>query len=213
MSFYTGTQCELLYAMPGSGAAATGTTATAQNLTLNTTANPGLPPSLPANFFSYQAGPSVGKSLLIKGGGWWTTGSTSVTLTLTFVLDSTPGTYNAAGLLGATGAFTTAISISNGAWDFELLATAVALGTGATGLKLNGVGHVNIGTANNAAVATFSSSGGQSNPAGVVMIGAPQTGTSLNASTAYSLDVFASWSTTTGGPTITMTNLLVFGLN
>ena len=68
--FYTGTQCELLYAMPGSGTAATGTTATAQNLALNATGHPGLRFQLPANFFNFSSGTSLGKSLLIKGGGW-----------------------------------------------------------------------------------------------------------------------------------------------
>lgn len=212
MSFYTGTQCELLYAMPGSGSAVTGTTATTQLLTQNSTTAPGLPYQLPANFFTQQSGGGLGKSLLIKGGGWWSTGATSVTLTLSFVLDATAGTYAAGGLLGATGAFTTAISITNGAWDFEYLVTCSALATGAHTV-LNGVGHVNIGAANNAAVATFSSASIGTSNCGTIMIGAPQTGTLITNSTAYFLDVFASWSTTTNSPTITMTNLLVFGLN
>ena len=82
------------------------------------------------------------------------------------------------------------------------------MGTGAHTV-LNGVGHVNIGTANNAAVATFSSVAGSRTAANTLMIGAPQTGHHcITASTAYFLDVFASWSTTTASPTITMTNLL-----
>lgn len=210
MSFYTGTQCELLYAMPGSGAAATGTTATTQLLTLNATTSPGLPYQLPANFFTQQSGTGIGKSLLIKGGGYWSTGATSVTCTLTFALDSAAGTYTT--LLASTGAFTTAISITSGAWDFELLVTCSALGTGAHTI-LNTVGHVNIGTGSNAAVATFSSSGGQSNPCGTLMLGAPQTGVTITNTSAYFVDAFASWSTTTNSPTITMSNLLIFGLN
>ena len=211
MSFYTGTQVELLYAMPGSGAAATGTTATAQNLALNSTTSPGLGFALPAGFFNMMSGTTLGKSLLIKGGGWFTTTSTSMTATLTFAFDATAGTYVSSGLLGATGAFTPTVSITNGAWDFEMLATATLLGTGAH-VQLNAVGHVNWGPANNAAAATFSSAG-VSNAANTLMIGAPQTGTLLTASTPYFLDVFASWSTTTGSPTITMTNLMIFGLN
>jgi hypothetical protein len=211
VSFYTGTQCELLYAMPGSGAAATGTTATAQNLALNSTTSPGVNFALPANFFNFMSGTSLGKSLLIKGGGWFSTTSTSMTCTLTFALDATAGTYVSAGLIGATGAFTPAVSVSNGAWDFELLLTATLLGTGAH-VALNGVGHVNWGSANDAAVATFSSAG-VSGAANTLMICSPQTATLITASVPYFLDVFASWSTTTGGPTITMTNLLIFGLN
>jgi hypothetical protein len=212
MSFFTGTQVELLYAMPSAGAAATGTTATTQLLAQNSTIAPGLPYYLPANFFNQQSGSGPGKSLLLKGGGWWTTGSTSVTLTLSFYADTTAGTTAGGTLLCATGAFTTAISITNGAWDFEILVTCSALATGAH-TNLNAVGHLNIGTGNNAAVATFSSASNGTNPCGTVMIGAPNAGALITSTSSYAIDPFASWSTTTGGPTITMTNFLIFGLN
>ena len=212
MSFFTGTQCELLYAMPGSGTAATGTTVTTQLLAQNSTTAPGLAYAIPGNFFSQQSGGGPGKSLLLKGGGFWSTGSTSVTLTLSWYMDTAAGNTSGGTLLAATGAFTTAISITSGAWDFEILVTCSALASGAH-TNLNAVGHVNIGTGNNAAVATFSSSNAASNACGTVMIGAPNSGALITSSTAYYIDPFASWSTTTGGPTITMSNFMIFGLN
>ena len=207
MSFYTGTQTELLYAMPGSGAAVTSTTATTQLLSANSTTM--LPYQLPAGFFTQQSGGGIGKSLLIKGGGWFTVGSTADTCTLSFVLDTTLGTYLT--LMAATGAITPVVSITDGCWEFEILVTCTALGTGAN-TKLNAVGHVFWGPGNNAAAPTFSSAGVTSG-GGVVMIGAPQSGVTITNSNAYYLDLYAQWSATTGSPTITMTNFLVFGLN
>jgi len=207
MSFYTGTQCELLYAMPGSGSAVTGTAATTQLLSQNSAT--GIPYTLPAYFFNQQSGAGLGKTLLLKGGGNFTLGSTADTITLTWALDTTAGTF--ATTLAATGAVTPVVSITNGAWEFEILVTCSALGSGAN-TKLSAVGHLFWGPANNAAAPTFASNGATS-AAGVAMIGAPQTGVTITSSTAYVFDVYASWSATTGSPTLTMTNFLIFGLN
>lgn len=207
MSFYTGTQAELLYAMPGSGAAVTSTTATTQLLSQNSST--ALPYALPAAFFTQQSGGGLGKSLLLKGGGWFTVGSTADTCTLTWALDTTAGTYGT--LLAATGAITPVVSITDGCWEFEILVTCVALGSGANS-KLNAVGHVFWGPGNNAAAPTFASNGVTSG-GGVVMVGAPQSGVTITNTNAYNLEVYASWSATTGSPTITMTNYMIFGLN
>ena len=207
MSFYTGTQCELLYAMPGSGAAVTSTTATTQLLTQNSTT--GVPYTLPAYFFTQQSGGGPGKSLLLKGGGWFTLGSTADTLTFTMALDSTAGTYGI--LLAASGAITPVVSITDGAFEFEVIVTCTALGSGAH-TTLNAVGHLFWGPANNAAAPTFASNGVTSG-GGVVMIGAPQSAVTITNSTAYNVEAYASWSATTGSPTLTLTNFLIFGLN
>lgn len=209
MSFYTGTQCELLYAMPGSGTAVTGTVATAQLLSPAAT-DTHAPFQLPAGFFNFMSGTTLGKSLLIKGGGNFTTSSTANTLTWTFALDTTLGTL--LNKVAGTGAITPVASITNGAWDFELIVTATQVGAGTSATSLNAVGHLNMGQANNAVTANFTGSG-SSQGANNVMIGAPQTAVAVNYNLAYFLDVYASWSGTVGGPTLTMTNLLVFGLN
>jgi hypothetical protein len=124
-------------------------------------------------------------------------------------MDTTAGTYGT--LLAATGATTPVVSITNGAWEFEILVTCVALGSGANS-KLNAVGHVFWGPGNNASAPTFASAGATSS-AGVVMVGAPQSGVTITNTNAYYLESYASWSATTGSPTITMTNFMVFGLN
>ena len=206
MSFYTGTQCELLYAMP---AAAPSVSATATTSILSANSTTLLPYQLPAAFFTQQSGGGVGKSLLIKCGGFFTVGGTADTITLAFYLDTTAGTQLT--LLAQTGAITPVVSITNGCWEAELLVTCSALGTGANS-KLNAVGHVFWGPGNNAAAPTFTSNG-ETSFAGVTMIGAPQTGVTITNTNAYYIDAYAWWSATTGSPTITMSNFLIFGLN
>jgi len=206
MSFYTGTQCELLYAMP---AAAPSVSATATTSILSANSATLLPYQLPAAFFTQQSGGGVGKSLLMKGGGFFTLGATADVLTLAFYMDTTAGTPLT--LMASTGGITPVVSITNGCWEFELLVTCSALGSGANS-KLNAVGHVFMGPGNNAGAATFASAAATS-AAGVAMIGAPQTGVTITNTNAYYLDVYASWSATTNSPTITMSNFLIFGLN
>src|SRR6266702_3075304 len=181
MSFITGTQTELLYAMPTSAAAVTAAANTVMSYP-NTTTFPAY--TLTRSFFA-QGGFIVGKSLLIKGGGWFTT---------------TAGTLSA--LKASTGAFTPTASVTNGAFEFEVLFTQTASGPSGTA---NAVGHLFWGTGNNAAVASPQ----------IFMIGAPNAGIALiNPTTPdYFVEAFSSWSLTTGAPTITLTNFLIFGLN
>jgi hypothetical protein len=201
VSFVTGTQCELLYALPASATAVTAASATV--LSASSTTNPAF--QLPAYFFSNTYG--VGKSLLLKGGGWFTVGSTAVTDIFQVGLDTTAGTL--ATVIAKTGTFTTVASVTDGAFDFEVMLTATAIGSSGT---LNAVGHMHWGPANNAAAPTQSaySSTLSGQP---MMIGTPQTAVSFNNSTAYFLELFNTWSVTTGAPTITLTNFFVFGLN
>ena len=206
MSFYTGTQCELLYAMP---AAAPSVSATATTSILSANSTTLLPYQLPAAFFTQQSGGGVGKSLLIKGGGFFTLGATADTVTIALYMDTTAGTQLT--LMAQSGAITPVVSITNGCWEFEILVTCAALGSGANS-KLNAVGHIFWGPGNNAAAPTFASNG-QTSAAGVTMIGAPQTGVTITNTNAYYLDLYAWWSATTNSPTITLTNYMIFGLN
>lgn len=196
MSGFTGGQCELLYAMPASGPAVTAAATTVMSAP-NTTTFPAYSiPAGPNGFFS-----QVGKSLLIKGGGWFTTSSTAMTQTISIGFDSTAGTLSA--LKCATGAFTPVASITNGAFEFEVVATCTALGASA---NVNAVGRLTWGPGNNANVSANSQ---------VFVIGAPNAGIALANpwTTTYYVEAFAAWSLTTGAPTITLTNFLVFGLN
>ncbi len=201
MSFLTGTQVECLYAMPGSAAAVTAAATTVMSYP-NTTTFPAY--TLSRAFFA-QGGYTVGKSLLIKGGGWFTTSSTAMTQTIAVGFDTTAGTLSA--LKCSTGAFTPQASITNGAFEFEVMCTQTASGPSGT---MNAVGHLLWGTGNNAATGTNAA------PTNITMaMGAPNAGIALinPTTTDYFVEAFSSWSLTTGAPTITLTNFLIFGLN
>lgn len=207
MSFVTGTQAELLYAMPASGAAVTA--AAAAILSGTTAANP--PYGLPPNFFSQASGNGPGKSLLIKGGGWYTVGTTAVTDIIKIGLNTTQNTASIAVTLGATGAWTTVISQSNVAFAFELMCTLTVPGKAGTNCSMNSVGTLLIGQANNAANPTLQTVGAQW--ATPIMIGAPQTAVAFDPTVTQYVEVSNQWSVTTGAPTATLTNFYVLGLN
>src|SRR6185437_9036674 len=109
MSYETPTVTELLYAMPASGVAVTAAAATI--LSGTTAANP--PYGLRAGFFNQSSGNGPGKSLWIRGGGFYTVGTTAVTAITKIGLNTTQNTAAIAVTLGATGAWTTVISQSN----------------------------------------------------------------------------------------------------
>ena len=211
MSFTTGTQAELLYAMPASGAATTAAAATIISGT--TAANP--PYLLPAGFFAIAGGTNPGKSLLIKGGGWFTVGSTAVTDVIQVGLNTTAGTGTPAIVLAKTGAFTTLINWTTAAFDFEVMVTATALGAAAGGGSFNCCGSVSLGAANNADAPTLGTMGTTTTAslASKIMMGAPNTPLAFTTTTAYYVEVSNTWSATTGAPSITLTNFYVFGLN
>lgn len=210
MSFVTGTQTELLYAMPASGGATTAAAATIISGT--TAANP--PYLLPGGYFGPQSGGGAGKSLLIKGGGWLTVGGTAVTDVFQVGLNTTAGTGTPAIVLAKTGAFTTLINWTTAAFDFEVMVTATAPGLSGTG-TFNGVGSISLGAGNNAAVPTLGTMGTSTTNslASKIMMGTPNTAVNFTSSTAYYVEVSNTWSATTGSPSITLTNFYVFGLN
>lgn len=205
MSFLTGTQCELLYAMPASGAATTAAVATTMSGT--TAANP--PYALPANFFSPQGGTTPGKSLLIKGGGTWATPTATRTTNFKIGFNTTANTGTPAILLGGTGTLTTVITTATASFDFELLVTCTVQGVGATAATLNTIGWVEYGIGNNAATGTFGTYG--ANNASRFLIGIPTV--TFNTLTSYYIECSNTWDATTNAPTITLTNYMIFGLN
>jgi hypothetical protein len=196
MSFLTGTQTELLYSMPAAATAATAAATTVMTAS-NATTFPAY--QLPAGFFGPNGG--IGRSLLIKAGGWFTTSSTGMTQTISASLDAAAGTQSGQ-ILGSTGAFTPTASITDGVWTLELMVTCASIGV-STSATLNSVGSLLWGTGNNAATAT----------AVTLMMGAPQTPVTFNSTSAYYVELFEHWSVTTGAPTITCTNFMIFGCN
>ena len=207
MSFYTGTQTELLYAMPATGPTVTAAAATICSGT--TAANP--PYGLPAGYFAQNSGAGPGKSLLIKGGGRYTVGSTAVTDIIKIGLNTTQNTAAIAVTLGATGAWTTVASQTDVAFAFDLMVTMTVPGKAGTNGSFNCVGTLLIGQANNAANPTLQTVGAQW--ATPIMIGAPQTAAAFDPTVTQYVEVSNQWSVTTGAPTMTLTNFYVFGLN
>jgi hypothetical protein len=98
------------------------------------------------------------------------------------------------------------------AFEFEILVTLTVPGQGGgTNASVNALGHVLIGQANNAANPTLQTVGAQW--ATPIMIGTPQTAVTFDPTSTQYVEVFNTWSATTGSPTATLTNFFVFGLN
>lgn len=207
MSGYTGTQTELLYAMPATGPTVTAAAATVMSGT--TAANP--PYAMPLDYFWQKSGGGAGKSMLIKGGGWYTIGGTAVTTVFQIGLNSTAGTGAIALPFGKTGTLTTVINVTSGIFGFEVLVTGTAPGFGSTAGSLNAFGWVEFGIGNNAATGTFGTY--SNNNASRFLIGTAQTAIAPVPSTQYYIECSNTWNVTTGAPTIVLTNYLIFGLN
>jgi len=208
MSYLYGTQMECFYSMPASGSAVTAAAITVLNG--STAANP--EPLLPAGFFAQGSGNGPGKAIYMRGGGWFTVGTTAVTTAFTVGLDTTAGTL--ATTLGKTGTITTIASVSDGIWEFEFLLTCTAVGTAGTTGTLQGFGNVTYSAGNNAQTGTMGTFGTTNSTfCNQFFLGAPQSTISFTNTTNYYLDVYNTWSATTGSPTITMTNYYIFGLN
>jgi hypothetical protein len=196
MSFYTGTQVELLYAQPAN---CTAVTAAAQTVLTGTPAASNPPYQLPAYFFNPGDG-GVGKHLRITGGGFFTVGSTAVTEVIELSFDPTKASRTGAITLAKTGAFTTTANVTNGAWYLDALITCQQVGTTT---NLNVLGTLDWGTGNNAATVINAS----------YMLGAPNTSAAIDNSVAYYPELWGTWSVTTGAPSITCTQLNIYGCN
>ena len=200
MSFLTGTQAELLYAMPQSGAAVTGTassgSAAGGPLLAGGIANTFPAFQLPAYFFPDTYG--VSRSVIIEGGGSFTIGTAAPTMKFSVYLDTAIGGVST--LLCATGAFTTTASVS-GNWLFRILVTCTGVGTSGT---LNTTGLLHWGTTG---LTTTVGVPGYTMGAGTT------TPITFNNSSAYYIEPYAFFSATTNSPTMSMLNFFVWGLN
>ena len=200
MSFYTGTQVELLYCQPANG---TAVTAAAQTVLTGMPAASNPPYQLPAYFFpSGQAG--IGKHLRITAGGFFSTGTiTTLTYACALSFDTTKGTHGTdVAKTGAVPVNTTPAmtSITNGAWYLDCLITCQQVGTT---MNLNALGTLDLGAANNATTTVNLG----------LMIGAPNSSIALDNSVAYFPELWWTWSVTTGAPTVTCSQFNIYGCN
>jgi hypothetical protein len=193
VSFITGTQMELLYCLPAN---CTAVTAAAQTQLNGTPAASNPPYQLPAYFFPNST--ATGKHLRVTAGGFFTVGTTAVTNVIELSFDSSINTHGIT--IAKTGAFTTTASVTNGAFYFDCMITCQQVGTTT---NLNAVGTLDWGTGANAA--TVANVG--------YMIGAPNTSAVINNATPYWIDLWNTWSVVTGSPTITLTQLNIYGCN
>jgi len=202
LSFLTGTQAELLYAMPATGVAITGTVSTASTniLTPATGSATQQPFQLPAYFFGGTGG-SQGKSLLVQGGGTLLNGATTQTMRFALYCNATVNVQGT--LLAATGLFSpfgTTVS-QTGTFFFEALITCTQAGTATT---LNTVGRFMCGPSANTATNTGS----------VTMLMSSSTQpTGIDNKAAQYLEAYAHFGATTTTQAATLTNFLVWGLN
>jgi hypothetical protein len=207
VSFYADAPAELIYAMPNVGQAVVGTvtsgTAAGGPMLGGGAAGVAslIPPcELPHNYFS-----KVSKAIMIEGVGIYSLGSSIPTIKFGISLDSALGTQGT--VLATTGAFTVdTTSRAAMAFNFRVLATCTAVGVSGT---LQSWGWLNWGmvpTLTTTVVApqiTYTMSAGTTTP---VAFNTSQT-------TPVYIEPMAWWSSSSTGPSITLTQLFVWGLN
>jgi hypothetical protein len=208
MSFYGDAPAELIYAMPGIGGAVTNTvtsgSAAGGPLLGGGGAGAGslIPPcEIPHGYFSKQ-----GKALLVEGMGVYSLGSTVPTMKFALYLDNAVGGTPTT-LLAATGAFT-ADTTSRAAMGFNFRVYVTATQVGVNGL-LQCWGWLNWGM-----VASLTTTVAAPQ---ITYVMGPATTTAISFNTTQTTPVYlspyASWSTSSTGPSITLTQMFVWGLN
>lgn len=192
MSWTTGTQAELLAA----------NTAVGTNYNTFTSAQYIGPSStgsgyLPANFFLPNLG--VGKTLYVKAFGILGTTSTP-NLTVGLSANTTQGTYNSSGIFATTGAVASPSGATTVPWELDVLITCVT--TGSSGSFLADGQFKIYPTTTSVQSERCSSSAAN-----------PNTALTLSTESAYYVEMFATWGTSSASNLIQVYNIAVMGLN
>ena len=195
MSWTTGTQAELLAANTAVGS--TYNTFTSAEYIGPSNTGSGY---LPANFFPPNLG--TGKTLLVKAFGILGTTGTP-TLTVGVSANTTQGTYNSSGVFAVTPSITASSGVTTVPWELDVLITCSA--TGASGSFLAD-GMFKIYNAATSATA-WNASRCSSSTAN------PNTALTLSTESAYYVELFASWGTSSSSNLIQVYNVAVLGLN
>jgi hypothetical protein len=201
MTFFTGTQTEVLYCMPASGATLATTTGTV--LSGNSTSNP--PYQLPAlNALWGAPSYAVGRAIKVIARGVFDSSAAS-NMTIGCYLDPTQNSTSAQITLAATGALSwPATTTGNFELEFDIVVQSIGVGTTACNLVTGGLLSVGIG-ANASATAASTYMVGNTNSAGTV------TAIGVNPATSYYLEIWATQAATTR--TTQLTQFLVYGQN
>lgn len=194
MSFVTGTACELLYASTAVSAAKASWTT---EVTCNDTTTMGVQARIPADFWLPNSN-SVGRGLRIVARGIL---SSTGTPTYTFTIRSgTAAAINTAILLG-TAALTTGSGVTNQIWEMQGDVILTTMGAAGNNSTVRGVGtFISPGTANKIDPAW----GGGATPGTVATVD-----TSITNFVNFNIACSAS----SASNTVTIQQLLVFGLN
>jgi hypothetical protein len=159
---------------------------------------------LPANFFLPSYG--AGKSVLVKAYG--TIGTTGTpTFQIGISANTTQGTYNSSGVLAtspllAGSPLTLGSGLSNASWELEVLVSCVTTGSSGTFLA-DGKFMVTNSATTFSYVRVCSSTTGAN----------PNTAATLSTESAYYLELFAGWGTSSSSNTVTPFQVAVLGLN
>lgn len=198
MSYFTNTNCELLYQ---SLSRATEKTTWTTEVQINDTAGMGQQAALPANFWINPNG-AVGKGLKIIAKGYV---STTATPTFTFTIRSgTAGSITSCILLGSL-ALTAGSGIATIPWylEGEVFVTATAAGAAST---IQGEGFI---WSNG-----FTTQGGMNRiSAGAAAAGAAGTATTLDTSITNFINFNAACSASSASNKLRIEQLSVYGLN
>lgn len=194
MSFLTGTNVELIYASTGVSAAKASWTT---EVTCNDTATMGVQAHLPPDFFLPSPG-QIGRGIRIVARGIL---SSTGTPTYTFTIRAgAAGAINTAILLG-TAALTTGSGVTNQIWEMQGDVVLTTIGAAGTNSTVRGVGtFISPGTANKIDPAY----GGGASPGTVA---------TLDTTITNYINFNIACSASSASNTVTIQQLLVFGLN
>jgi hypothetical protein len=201
VTFFTGTQTEVLYCMPAAGA--TFATAATVALSGNSTSNP--PYQLPAlNALWGAPSYAVGRAIKVIARGVFDSSAAS-NMTIGCYLDPTQGSTSAQITLAATGALSWP-STTTGNFELEFDIVVQSIGVGATACNLVTGGLLTVGVGANAtATAASTYMVGNTNSGGTA------TAIGVNPATSYFLEIWGTQTVTTR--TTQLTQLLVYGQN
>jgi hypothetical protein len=197
-SFLTGTNTELVYASTAAGTAKASFTSEVQ---INDTTGMGAQAFLPADFFGIGGGRdgAIGKGLKIVARGIL---SSTGTPTYTFTCRSgTAGSTTAAIMLGSA-ALTTGSGVSNQLWEFQGDVILESLGAAGANSTVRGIGLL--------------ACGGLASPFSYALWGgaaSPGTVATFDTSIKNFINFNVTCSASSASNTITIQQLLVFGLN
>lgn len=194
MSFLTGTNSELVYASTAVGTAKN--TFTSEVL-INDTAGMGVQAHIPADFWLPNA-TSVGRAIRIVARGIL---SSTATPTYTFTIRSGTAASTTAAILLGSAALTTGSGVSNQPWEIEGDVILTTMGAAGANSTVRGTGMVQCPGLATTLAAMW---GGAASPGTVA---------TLDTSIANYINVNVTCSASSASNTITLQQLLVYGLN